>query len=295
MVIPHWLKPPPWTNHANHADADAANRQYLAVLHEAPVFLREVAGWDARWQRMLFQVLIPPNLLIEYRIDPIKLTDPQGRSCAYIYTGADRSSFRMELLSAGDNAEPLAELEISDTSFNQIEVVWVALQDPFAPRFDIDVAPNGQTTARGTTGRNLVAETAALAAGLAPGQVRRGLRVLRGLAERLETFMLCLNQRQYIVQPLYYHTAVLFEQYGFGYIQGQSYMETIHQKFAPGGELRTRLDGSTPFRQPQLADSIRGRSWAIHDQILDRPWDRVRMIKRLGLNAGANSCPNIPW
>jgi hypothetical protein len=107
--------------------------------------------------------------------------------------------------------------------------------------------------------------------------------------------MLCLNQREYIVQPLYYHTAVLFEQYGFSYIQGQSYMERIHEQFAPGGALHGRLDGATPFRRPELAGSIRGRSWAIHDQILDQPWNRVRMVKRLGMNAGVNTCPDIPW
>lgn len=274
---------------------DTLPRLPLTGHHDEPIFLREVVDWDLRWQRMLFQVLIPPSLLIEYHIDPVKLTDAAGRPCAFTRAGADRSSFRFELFHSGDSSEPMAELEVRDTPFNQIEVVWVTLQDPFAPRFDIDISPTGNSTARGTAGRNLSAETAALAAGLAPGQVRRGLRVLRWLAERIETLMLCLNQREYVVQPLYYHTAVLFEQYGFAYIQGQSRMEEIHRGFAPGGMLRARLDGSTPFRQPELADSIRGRSWAIHDLILDQPWDRVRMVKRLGVDAGVNSCPNIPW
>ncbi len=138
-------------------------------------------------------------------------------------------------------------------------------------------------------------EGAALLQQLAPGQVRRGLRALKWLAERLETLMLCLNQREYVVQPLFYHTAVLFEQLGCSYVQRQSRMEAIHQGFLPGGELRRRLDGSTPFRRPEQADSIRGRSWAIHDGILDQPWDRVRMVKRIGIHAGVNTCPNIPW
>ncbi len=292
MVIPRWLKPSPWADPVN---IDEVSRQYLAADHEAPIFLREVVGWEARWQRMLFQVLIPPHLLVAHHIDPIKLTDPQDRPCAFIYTGADHSSFRLELFHAGDGSVPLAELEISDTAFNQIEVVWVTLQDPLAPRFDIDVIPEDQTTVRGTTRRNLSAEAAALEAGLAPGQTRRGLRILRELVERIETFMLCLNQREYIVQPLFYHTAVLFEQYGFSYMKGRSYMEMIHQRFMPGGDLRQQMNGATPFRQPQFADSIRGRSWAIHDQILDSPWDRVRMVKRVGQNASINTCPGIPW
>lgn len=270
-------------------------RAQFARASEAPIFLREVIGWDLRWQRMLFQILVPPKLLVEYHIDPIKLTDPQGRPVAFARAGRDQSSFRLELLPSGDSAEPMAEIELSDTNFNQIEVVWVALQDPFAPRFPIDVMPDGTPTGRGTLCRNLAAEEAAMAAGLTPGQVRRGLRALKWLVERLETLMLCLNQREYVVQPLFYHTAVLFEQLGCSYAQGQARMEAIHQGFLPGGELRQRLDGSTPFRRPEQADSIRGRSWAIHDGILDQPWDRVRMVKRIGIHAGVNTCPDILW
>lgn len=292
MVLPGWLKPPAWMDQSG---ADTGERQKQAISRESPIFLREVANWDMRWQRMLFQILVPPTLLVEYHIDPIKLTDAEGRPVIFTRVGTDRSSFRLELFHSGDSVEPMAEIELSDTAFNQIEVLWVSLQDPTAPRFDIDVLPSGETTSRGTASRNLSAEAAAKAAGLTPGQVRRGLHSLRWLAERLETLMLCLNQRDYIVQPLYYHTAVLFEQYGFAYIQGQGRMEFIHQGFASGGELRARLDGATPFRQPEQAGSIRGRSWAIHDGILDCSWDRVRMVKRIGVNAGVNTCPNIPW
>ncbi|MGQ9840484.1 MAG: hypothetical protein ACUVR4_08170 [Anaerolineae bacterium] len=244
---------------------------------------------------MLFQILVPPRLLIEHGIDPIALTDPQGRPVVFAHVGQDQSSFRLELFHSGDSDEPMAEIELSDTGFNQIEVVWVALQDPFAPRFAVDRMPDGTPTGRGVLKRNLAAEEAAMAAGLAPGQVRRGLRALKWLAERLETLMLCLNQTEYVIQPLFYHTAVLFEQLGCAYVQGQARMEAIHQGFLPGGELRRRLDGATPFRRPEQADSIRGRSWAIHDGILDQPWDRVRMVKRIGIHAGVNTCPNIPW
>ena len=131
-------------------------------------------------------------------------------------------------------------------------------------------------------------------AGLAPGQVRRGLGALCWLAERIETLMLCLGQRELVVQPLFYHTAVLFEQLGFSYIHGLSCMETIAAGFSSGGALRARLDGSTPFRHPELAATIRGRSWAIHDHILAEPWDRVRMVKHLGVHAGVNTCPGVP-
>lgn len=291
MVIPAWLKSPPRNDRA----AAVSDRRDLSHALGQPIFLREVAEWDARWQRMLFQILVPLRLLSDFNIDPVTLTDPQGRSVAFCRTGNDGASFRLELYPSGDAAEPIGEIEFADTPFNQIAVVWVALQDPSAPRFDIDVMPNGEPTLRGSVCRNLQAEETAMMTGLAPGQIRRGLRASRWLIERVETLMLCLNQRQFVVQPLYYHTAVLFEQLGFTYMQGQGLMDSIDEGFGPSGSLRARLDGSTPFRRSEQADTIRGRSWAIHDGILDQPWDDVRLVKRLGVNAGVNTCPGIPW
>jgi len=291
MILPCWLKPPPLSG---HLAADAPGRQDLAREPHRPIFLREVMAWDLRWQRMLFQILVPVELLIQYRIDPIDLTDPEGRPVAFSRPGVDRGSYRLELYPTGDALEPMAELELADTQFNQIEVVWVALQNPSAPRFDTDIIPTGEAI-NGGAKRNLVAEEAAMLAGLAPGQVRRGLGALRWLAERIETVMLCLNQHELVVQPLFYHTAVLFEQLGFSYIHGLARMTAIAQGFGADGELRARLDAATSFRRPELAETIRGRSWAIHDGILLEPWDRVRMVKRLGVHAGVNTCPGVPW
>lgn len=287
-MLPAWRKP------HEPAEPEGARRN-LADADDHPIFLREVSQWDLQRQRMLFRILVPMGVLTDYHIDPIKLTDPQGRPVAFLWTGAEVGSYRIELYDSGAAAEPMAELELADTLFNQIEVVWVALQDPHGPRFDTDVMPNGESTMHGTGRRNVAAEEAALASGLAPGQVRAGLRSFHWLTERLETFMLCLNQREYIARPLYYHAAILFEQSGFSYIQGQARMEAIAAGFAPGGELYRRLDSATAFRQPDLAGTIRGRSWAIHAGILPEPWDRVQMVKRLGIHAGINTSGDTPW
>ena len=72
-------------------------------------------------------------------------------------------------------------------------------------------------------------------------------------------------------------------------------MQRIHEGFSPGGVYRQRLDNSTPFRDPTQADSIRGRSWAIHDGVLDETWDRIKLIKRIGILVGANTAPNLRW
>jgi hypothetical protein len=283
MLLPGWLKPPPGSG---RGAVDAPERQDLAREPRRPISLREVIEWDLRWQRMLFRILVPIDLLVQHQINPIALTDSQGRPVAFSRPGADRSSFRLELYPSGDAPEPMAELELADTQYNQIEVVWVAMQNPTAPRFDTDLVPGR---------RNPAAEEAAMVAGLAPGQVRQGLGAFRWLAERIETMRLCLNQRELVVRPLFYHTAVLFEQLGFAYIHGLHRMEAIAQGFGVDGDLLARLDSSTPFRGPELAATIRGRSWAIHDGILPEPWDRVRMVKHLGVHAGISTCPGLPW
>ncbi len=260
-----------------------------------PISLHEVSGWAESWQRMLFRVLLPIPILTKFGIHPIKLTDAQGRRVAHLIVGADSAGMRVEVYPAAEATDTLMEIELRDTPFNQIEVVWVAVQDPRAPRFDIDVTAEGAETLRGTTRRNLAAETAALAAGLVPGQIRKGVGQFNHLMDHLETFMLALNRSEYVAQPLFYHTAVLFERAGFSYIQGQARMERIAAGFAPSGDLRARLDGSSPFRRPALADTIPGRAWAIHDGILDEGWDRVKMVKRLGIHAGVETCPGVPW
>ncbi len=260
-----------------------------------PIGLREINGWDEFWQRLLCRVLLPIDTLVKFGIDPVNLTDINGLPAVRTIPGDQGRSFRLEIFSVLQARDALIELELADTSLNQIEVVWVASQDPAAPRFDVHLMPDGLPTMRGFLRRNLAAETAALAAGLAPGQTHRGLGVFRRLAGRLESFMACLNQREYVAEPLFYHTAVLFETVGFGYVRGRALMERIARGFAPGGDLRARLDGSTAFRGRQLANTVRGRSWAIHDGILDEPWDRVRMVKRLGIDAEAYTVSGVQW
>ena len=214
---------------------------------------------------------------------------------AHIVRGQSDYGVRLELYHSAEAQDAMIECELADTPFNQLEVIWLAVQNPLMPRFDTDVMPDGQTTMRGLLRRNVAAEEAALAAGLAPGQVRAGLGVFTQLATRIETFMSCICQREYIAQPLFYHTAVLFERVGCAYMQGHARMVSIDRGFAPGGELRAKLDGATPFRHPALADTVRGRAWAIHTGILGQPWDRVRMIKRLGVDAAVDTCPGLPW
>jgi hypothetical protein len=174
-------------------------------------------------------------------------------------------------------------------------VLLYILNDPEAPRFDVDRMPDGSPTRFGTLKRNLAAEQAAMEHGLAPGQVRRGLRLLQPATAAFEEFLNSLGHDMCFVEPLYYHNAVIFERYGFAYQMGKRRMEQIHTGFQEGGELRRKLDDSTPFRSSRAANSIRLRSWAIHDGILGEPFTDVTMYKRVGKTANISTTPGSGW
>jgi hypothetical protein len=191
--------------------------------------------------------------------------------------------------------DPILYGHLTDTLNGQIHILLYIMNDPDSPRFNVDVTPDGLTTKFGTLRRSLDAEAAALSNGLTPGQVRRGLSMLNEAMATFENFVKYLGHEIYFVEPLYYHNAVIFERHGFTYQEGRRFMERIHKGFSTDGDLLPKLDGSTPFRQPNAADSVRLRSWAIHDGILGEPFTSVTMYKHVGKSAGINTCPDCAW
>ena len=155
--------------------------------------------------------------------------------------------------------------------------------------------PDGSPTQFGIRRRNLEAETAALKEGLSPGQVRHGLRSLRQAMGAFEQFVSGLGHDLYFVEPLYYHNAVIFERYGFSYQMGRRFMNEIQAGFEEGGGLRQKLNESNPFRSSKATNSIRLRSWAIHDGVLGEPFTNVTMFKRVGKSANINTTPGCEW
>ena len=65
--------------------------------------------------------------------------------------------------------------------------------------------------------------------------------------------------------------------------------------FQPGGDLHRRLDDSSPFRRRGLERTARGRSWAIHDGVLDGPWEGVKMFRAPDAPAGISTFPDGPY
>jgi hypothetical protein len=242
-------------------------------------------------KRAIYARYIPKELIQKFNLPSLA----EHKEYLQFRFAAGSSDVEMLLYHEVGFQDPVLYAHLTDTLNGQIHVLLYILNDPESPRFDVDKMPDGSPTRFGTLKRNLEAEKAALEFGLSPGQVRRGLRLLQPATTAFEEFITGLGHDMYFVEPLYYHNAVIFERYGFAYQMGKRRMEAIHAGFQEGGELCRQLDGSSPFRSPRAANSIRMRSWAIHDGILGEPFTNVTMYKRVGKSAGISTTPGCEW
>src|SRR5512139_2620305 len=202
-------------------------------------------------KRALYARYIPAELLKKFNLPP--LTSALGHNLLQFHFAPGSSDVEMRLYHQPDFPDPILYAHLTDTLNGQIHVLLYILNDPASPRFDVDQMPDGRPTKFGTLQRNVEAEIKALEAGLAPGQVRHGLRMLGPAIEAFEGFVTNLGHDLYFVEPLYYHNALIFERYGFCYQMGKRLMDSIHAGFQTGGDLQAQLDGSNPFRQPEAA------------------------------------------
>lgn len=242
-------------------------------------------------KREIYARYIPKELIQQFDLpDLIHNTDLMKFRYA-----SGSSDVEMMLYHKAGFPDPVLYGHLTDTMNGQIHVLLYILNDPDSPRFNVDRMPDGTPTRFGISKRNHDAESAAMQAGLAPGQVRRGLHMFKQAMATFEEFVVSLGHNMYFAEPLYYHNAVIFERHGFNYQMGKRRMETIHLGFTNGGELSQKLDGSTLFRSSDAANSIRLRSWAIHDGILGEPFTSVTMYKHVGKLAGINTTPGCEW
>lgn len=249
---------------------------------------------DLPEKREVYTRLIPRILLDRFSIPP-NYQDSQGNELLNLHCSPGSPSLELALRHRFDFPDPLLYGHITDTLNGQIHVLLYILNDPESPRFDVDRMPDGRPTVFGTRFRNTEAELGAMSADLAPGQIRRGLRMLSAAIASFEDFVASLDHQYYFAEPLYYHNAIIFEHYGFAYQTGKKLMDRIQAGFCEAGDLAKRLDGSTPFRLPGALHSIRKRSWAIHDGILGEPYNHVTMYKQVGKSAGINTCIDCDW
>lgn len=261
--------------------------------------IQDVNGLPRELREGLYTRLIPPDVLRRLGVDPRTGTNPAGHHLVRVVAPPAETWARVEVRASRDDRDPLLLVDVEMSPLAVPELSFVQITDPTAHRFAIDRDEDGQDTLFGTISRNIREEARALAAGLAPGQVRRGLGLLGRVLEGMESFCRLLGKELFLVEPLFYHSALLYERHGCGYLIGRELMEEIHSEFQPGGALYATLDGSTPFRQRGFETMIRGRSWAIHDGVLSAlrgpGWGGVKMYRLTGRPADVSTFPSARY
>lgn len=259
-----------------------------------PSSIREINSLPLEEKEAVYQTLLPDWLFTEYGVDRGTLTAGGHRVVQFRAPSGSRA-VEISAKRRADDRDPMLYLNMADTFNNQILVLLMVINNPDAPRFNIDIDEAGNSTQFGTVGRNRPAELAAMNAGLAPGQIREGLRQFKQGLTLFEAFIRRMGHEMVLIEPLAYHNAIVFERYGFNYMRGLQEMKRIHQEFQPGASLYNRLTADNPFRSPNSWKSVRGRSWAIHDGILGHPFTGFQMYKVVGKEAGINTFPNAQW
>ncbi|MBI2456577.1 MAG: hypothetical protein HYV46_10655 [candidate division NC10 bacterium] len=259
------------------------------------ISLRQINALPVPERDRCYLSIIPPSFSERFGLDPLTFTDPQGRRLASLEAPPDEASVRISITHRADALDPALFLKLDESRYGNLQITFIILNDPEGPRFDVDLDDEGKVTELGARSRNLRAEESAMRAGLTPGQIRPGLRMLRPTLDRIEAFAARLGKSALILEAFYYHNALVYERQGFGYLAGRDRMEAIHRGFQPGASLAGRLDGSTPFRAPGAWGSIRGRSWAIHDGLLPQRWWPPVMVRPIGERLGICTAPGVPF
>jgi hypothetical protein len=256
----------------------------LASIREINALPRDVA-------HALYARLVPEELFGRFGINPLTLCGAGGGRLVRVTAPEDAAWARVEVRASTEDRDPALLVDVEMSPLSVPELAFIQITDPEGPRYAIDRDPDGRDTLFGTVSRNVDEERRAMKDGLAPGQVRRGLRLLPRVLEAMEGFCRLIGTEIFLIEPLFYHSAILYERRGCGYLIGREVMEVIDAGFAEGGALREALDGSSAFRQPGAELTVRGRSWALHDGVAGPAWGGVKMYKACGRDARVNSFP----
>jgi hypothetical protein len=263
-----------------------------------PVTIKALNSLPENAKLRLYRVLIPLQVLAEFDINPRTWKNPDKLQQVKLDAGPESDKVKITAWYGDDPRNEFFYLELADNSFNGIDLNFLIANNPASERFQTDTDEDGRETLFGTVRRNLLEEEKAMQAGLAPGQIREGLRCSQVVFNHIETFLTMMAHHAFLLEPLSYVSAWIFEKRGFAYTRGHQLMDVINREFQPGGELYKALDGSTPFRRPDQWKTVRGRAWAIHDgilEVLDKKWNDLKMIKQVGRHAGVNTFPEAEY
>ena len=261
---------------------DLIPKEVLDILGTEVTSLRGINRLPVEFKERIYASLVPVDLFTTYGVDPVALLDREGNRAFQFEFPPDRGIVKIQFKRSVFENDPIVFIQLSDTSYNQVDFEWIIINDPDSERFQIHISDATQFVPPGSEFRNIPEEIRAMEACLAPGQVRRGLHKFHKIMDLLESFLSRIKVSLITGYPYAYHNAIELERMGYFYASGRELMLEIDEGFQPGGKLFEKLDGSTPFRRPGMEKTIRGRSWAIHDGIMDKPWICPTMLKIVG-------------
>lgn len=252
----------------------------------------------------IYSSIIPPHLFTHTGISPLTLASGDNRRMLTVIAPEGFSFARMEVRHNPDSPLTIFFLDITETHYHQMELSFCIINDPYAERFAVDLDQNGTNNAFTSLGRNIPEELKAMQSGLFPIQTSRGMNMFGEFLALFELFVDALGMEIIMAEPLTYDNAIRYEKHGFDYLNGRGMMMEINREFRPGGALFRKLDGSSPFRMPGMEKTVHGRSWAIHDGILNdarnepgverirnESWEDIRIYKSIGVHAGVDTFP----
>jgi len=267
------------------------NSQLLDASGRPLRSLSAINRLDDPEKELLYASLLPLRLRTLLGLAADGCHNAAGERLTTVIAPSGLALLRIEVRARPGDADTVFFLELADTQYHQMELSFCIISDPAASRYDVDVDESGRKNWFASRGRNLPEELRAMQDGLFPNQTRHGLRLFAEFFPLLERFTDALGMEMIVAEPLSYDNAIRYERYGFDYLRGKRLMMEIDREFQPGCRYHTRLDGSTPFRMPGQERTVRGRSWAVHDGILDVPWDEVQIYKMIGVHAGIDTFP----
>lgn len=268
-----------------------SNRQLVDAAGQPLSSILAINRLDEPEKERIYSCLLPQRLRNVLGLAGNSLCNSAGERLVTFIAPKGLPLVRIEARSEPDDDVVVFFLELSDTQFHQMELSFCIVRDPNAPRYAVDVDERGVNNWFASQGRNIPEELRAMRVGLFPNQTHHGLQLFAAFFPLLERFTDSLGIQMIVAEPLSYDNAIRYEKYGFDYLRGRRLMLEIDCEFQPAGRYFRRLDGSSPFRMPGMERTVRGRSWAIHDGIMDEPWDGVQIYRMVGVHAGINTFP----
>ena len=236
--------------------------------------IQEINALPRKMAEALYLRLVPDDLLQRFAIDPATFRGRDGGRLVRITAPEGKPWVRVEVRQAEEDRDPALLVDVETSPLSVPELAFVQINDPTAPRYAIDSDVDGLDTLFGTASRNLAEELRAMQDGLAPGQVRRGLRA--GAGPGVMEPLLAHGQGDLLIDPLFLPLGHPLRTPWVRLSHGRE-AESIHEGFGQVGLARAARRLLLP---PTGADALCAGGLRLHGT-------RAILGRRPGVAAGA--------